>query len=78
MKKFWTRGFSSLFTNLTVEPIAKNGKSELGYFMLDLIFLLGDPKRSQTLINNCEQAGKFIVGEALPQRMCTGNEMESE
>ena len=35
----WKRGFSSLFTNLSVDPFDKNGKSELGYFMLDLLFL---------------------------------------
>ena len=50
--KFWKRGFSSLFTNLSVDTVDKNDiKSDMGYFMLDLLFLLGDPKQSQTLID---------------------------
>lgn len=34
--------------------------------MLDLIFLLGDPRKSQTLIDDPVVNGEFIVGEAIP------------
>ena len=56
----------------------RGGKSDLGYLMLDLLFLSGDPKQSQTLIDDCAQDGYFTVGEAMPQRISTGNEMRPE
>ena len=38
----------------------------MAYFMLDLLFLLGDPKRSTTLLDNPVHDGLFNVGEAIP------------
>ena len=35
--------------------------------MLDLLFLIGDPKKSVTLIDNPFTHGHFIVGEAMPK-----------
>jgi len=35
--------------------------------MLDLLFLIGDPKKSVTLIDNPLTHGHFIVGEAMPK-----------
>ena len=41
---FCLKSYYSLFTNLTTEKNVTLGKSEMAYFMLDLLFLLGDPK----------------------------------
>ena len=41
---FCLKSFYSLFTNLIIEPSDYLGRSEMAYFMLDLLFLLGDPK----------------------------------
>ena len=38
----------------------------MAYFMLDLLFLLGDPKQSKTLLDNHVLDGPFNVGEAIP------------
>ena len=34
--------------------------------MLDLLFLIGDPKKSTTMLDNPYTEGTFTVGEALP------------
>ncbi len=39
----------------------------MAYLMLDLIFLLGDPKESTTLLDDPITDGNFYVGEAIPQ-----------
>lgn len=41
---FCLKSYYSLFTNLSTEKNVTLGKSEMAYFMLDLLFLLGDPK----------------------------------
>jgi hypothetical protein len=38
----------------------------MAYFMLDLLFLIGDPKKSVTLIDNPLVDGHYTVGEAIP------------
>ena len=64
---FFLKGFSSLFTNLPKGPIMKNGKSEMGYFMLDILFLLGDSKQSVTLNDDFKRDGYYEIGERLPK-----------
>lgn len=49
---FCLKSFYSLFTNLTIDPNKSLGKSEMAYFMLDLLFLLGDPRHSTTLLDD--------------------------
>ena len=63
---FCLKSYYSLFTNLTIEATDTCGKSEMAYFMLDLLFLLGDPKQSTTLLDDHVQDGLFTVGEAVP------------
>jgi len=65
---FCLKSFYSLFTNVAIDPSNVNecDKSEMAYFMLDLIFLLGDPRQSKTLIDDPDATGEFIVGEAIP------------
>jgi len=43
---FCLKSYYSLFTNLSIDPNNANytQKSEMAYFMLDILFLLGDPK----------------------------------
>ena len=67
---FCLKSFYSLFTNLSVDPMPISPtvskvceKSEMAYFMLDLLFLIGDSKHSHTLIDNPIEDQKFIVGE---------------
>ena len=38
----------------------------MAYFMLDLLFLLGDPRTSNTLTDDTIADGHFRVGEAIP------------
>ena len=38
----------------------------MAYFMLDLLFLLGDPRTSITLTDDTIADGNFRVGEAIP------------
>lgn len=64
---FCLKSYYSLFTNLSIDATADNSKSEMAYFMLDLLFLLGDPKQSTTLLDAPSEDGPFIVGEAVPQ-----------
>lgn len=63
---FCLKSYYSLFTNLSIEPSEYSGKSEMAYFMLDLLFLLGDPKQSTTLLDDHVQDGNFTVGETVP------------
>ena len=43
---FCLKSYYSLFTNISIDPhISICEKSEIAYFMLDLLFLIGDPKR---------------------------------
>ena len=37
----------------------------MAYFMLDLLFLMGDPRSSTTLIDNYNVSGDFRVGETI-------------
>lgn len=65
---FCLKSYYSLFTNLVVNPEhAQIGKSEMAYFMLDLLFLLGDPKTSTTLLDNSNEDGIFNVNESIPR-----------
>ena len=66
---FCLKSFYSLFTNLSVEskqisPTVQKPcqQSEMAYFMLDLLFLIGDSKNSTTLMDD----QKFVVGELIP------------
>ena len=38
----------------------------MAYFMLDILFLLGDPRESTTLLDDPLQDGHFNVGETIP------------
>ena len=60
---FCLKSYYSLFTNLCVENDSRIQKSEMAYFMLDLLFLLGDPKQSLTLLDDPHTDGPFNVGE---------------
>ena len=64
---FCLKSYYSLFTNLSIEATDTLGKSEMAYFMLDVLFLMGDPKQSVTLLDDPVQDGQFTVGEAVPQ-----------
>lgn len=65
---FCLKSYYSLFTNLSTEKNVTLGKSEMAYFMLDLLFLLGDPKQSTTLLEDA-QDGQFTVGENIPTQI---------
>jgi len=43
--------------------------SEMAYFMLDLLFLLGDPKQSTTLLDDSKNNGLYKVNEPIPDFM---------
>ena len=49
---FCLKSYYSLFTNLSIEATETLGKSEMAYFMLDVLFLMGDPKKSETLLDD--------------------------
>ena len=51
---FCLKSFYSLFMNLSIDLDENKSiqKSEMAYLMLDLIFLLGDPKQSTTLLDD--------------------------
>ena len=65
---FCLKSYYSLFTNLTIDPENRHScqRSEMAYFMLDLLFLLGDPMRSTTLLDDPTVDGPFNVGEQIP------------
>ena len=65
---FCLKSYYSLFTNLTADPSLKDHvqKSEMAYFMLDILFLLGDPRESVTLLDDPFTDGHFMVGETIP------------
>ena len=41
----------------------------MAYFMLDLLFLIGDPKKSHTLLDDPSADGHYTVGEAIPPQL---------
>ena len=59
-----------MFTDLSFDSKSENKVSsqnlEIDYFMLDIIFLLGDPKESLTIMDNPLEDGHFYVGEYYP------------
>ena len=66
---FCLKSFYSLFTNLTIDKNNKGNleKSEMAYFMLDLLFLLGDPKKATTLLDEQQDRdSQLVVGETIP------------
>ena len=63
---FCIKSFYCLFTNLETDVTNRCQKSEMAYFMLDLIFLLGDPRTSTTIMDDTILDGHFRVGEAIP------------
>ena len=68
---FCLKSYYSLFTNLTVDSDSEaeqERRSEMAYFMLDILFLLGDPKTSTTMMDDSREEGDglFLVGEAIP------------
>ena len=64
---FCLKSYYSLFTNLQIDEQNTDGcqKSEMAYFMLDLLFLIGDSKRSSTIFDNPLVDGHFFVGEKM-------------
>ena len=65
---FCLKSYFSLFTNLVIDPTNTSiGKSEMAYFMLDLLYLMGDPKQSLTLLDNPTEDGPFLVNETIPK-----------
>ena len=68
---FCLKSYYSLFTNLSIAPASENQqggcqKSEMAYYMLDILFLLGDPKESLTIMDDPLVDGRFNVGEHYP------------
>ena len=64
---FCLKSYYSLFTNMTIDPENQYcDKSEMAYFMLDLLFLLGDPRHSKTLLDEPFTEGDLNVGESVP------------
>ena len=52
---FCLKSYYSLFTNLSIESETNKNivqKYEPAYFMLDLLFLIGDPTKTTTLLDN--------------------------
>ena len=39
----------------------------MSYFMLDILFLMGDPKQSVTLTDNYKRDGYYEVGSGFPK-----------
>ena len=66
---FCLKSYYSLFTNMNIDPdnILSCQRSEIAYFMLDCLFLLGDPMKSTTLLDNPVLDGHFNVGENIPE-----------
>lgn len=54
------------------------GKSEMAYFMLDLLYLMGDPKQSLTLLDNTTEDGPFNVNETIPKLQRVNRRVYSE
>ena len=50
----------------------------MAYFMLDLLFLLGDPRTSITLTDDTIADGNFRVGEAIPSLDRTNQKLFTE
>jgi hypothetical protein len=67
---FCLKSYYSLFTNLSINPDHTTycQKSEMAYFMLDLLFLIGDPKKSLTLLDDPVADGHYTVGETIRPR----------
>ena len=64
---FCLKSYYSLFTNLQIEQTTEgHSKSEMAYFMLDMLFLLGNPRQSETLRDDPTEDGMFNVGETIP------------
>ena len=68
---FCLKSYYSLFMNLTVDSDSEaeqERRSEMAYFMLDILFLFGDPKTSTTMMDDSREEGDglFLVGEAIP------------
>lgn len=70
---FCLKSYYSLFTNLEIKDESneveakKCNKLEIAYFMIDLLFLIGDPKKSKTMLDNPVVNGEFVVGEMMRQ-----------
>ena len=77
---FCLKSYYSLFTNLAIDENNPQGcqKSEMAYFMLDLLFLLGDPRTSITLTDDTIADGNFRVGEAIPSLDRTNQKLFQE
>ena len=67
IRLFCLKSYYNLFTNLSIEKNEREGSaSEMCYFMLDLLFLLGSPRESTTLRDDVLNDGEFTVGETIP------------
>ena len=65
---FCLKSYYSLFTNITIDPECQVcDKSEIAYFMLDLLFLFGDPKRQTTLLDEPFIDNDSNVGETFTE-----------
>ena len=60
---FSSKSFTSLFTHLN---IAGDRNSEMAYFMLDILFLLGDPRVSITLTDDTLEENHLRINETIP------------
>ena len=69
LKIFGMKSFFSLFTNLTVNPSFDNQcqKFEMAYCVLDILFLLGNPRQSVTSHDDYLSDGSFMTGQNLPK-----------
>ena len=71
VQMFCLKSYYTLFTNLQNETgdNDKIHKSEISYFFLDMLYLLGNPKESMTICDQdsepkCETAGIYTTKES--------------
>ena len=69
VQMFCLKSFYTLFTNLENVPNAKQGiqSSEIAYFFLDFLYLLGNPKESLTVCD-IGSDNKLQVGSMVPTK----------
>ena len=73
---FCLKSYYSLFTNVSINENMLCEKSEIAYFMLDLLFLLGDPRRSATVLDDPTTPSNFTVGENIPCPAAFANDLK--
>ena len=72
---FGIKSFFNMFANLKIDQRRSNylSPSEISYYMLDLIFLLGDPLESLTMHDESHIDGNFMVGANVPYHYVSYN-----